>query len=47
MSGFGINVSRLKDIAGWNESTYSGQGSSDKLPMSAVYGLILVGQSLN
>ncbi len=43
MSGFGVNVSRLKDAAGWNEAAHCDQGNPDQLPMGAVYGLILVG----
>ena len=43
MSGFGVNVSRLKDLAGWNESVPPGQDNNGKLVMDAVYGLILIG----
>jgi predicted metal-binding protein len=43
MSGFGVNVSRLKDLAGWNNSTGEGKNKSEALKMGAVYGLILIG----
>ncbi len=43
MSGFGVNVSRLKDIAGWNDNAYIGDNKTSDLPMGAVYGLILIG----
>lgn len=43
MSGFGVNVSKLKDIAGWNENAYIGDNKTLDLPMGAVYGLILIG----
>jgi predicted metal-binding protein len=43
MSGFGVNVTKLKDLAGWNQSGSMTVGQSDKEPLGAVYGLILVG----
>ncbi len=43
MSGFGINVSKLKDIAGWSDQRRPGTDKPDQLEMGAVYGLILVG----
>ncbi len=43
MSGFGVNVSRLKEIAGWNETNQTGPGDLEKQPLGAVYGLILIG----
>ncbi|MGM0653269.1 MAG: DUF2284 domain-containing protein [Bacillota bacterium] len=43
MSGFGVNVSKLKDIAGWNKNAYIGDNKTLDLPIGAVYGLILIG----
>lgn len=43
MSGFGVNVSRLKEIAGWNEINKVGSEDLEKQPLGAVYGLILIG----
>jgi predicted metal-binding protein len=43
MSGFGVNVTKLKDLAGWNHSNCIKLGQSDEEPLGAVYGLILVG----
>ena len=43
MSGFGINVSKLKEKAGWKNNNGAGQNKSGETVMAAVYGLILVG----
>jgi predicted metal-binding protein len=43
MSGFGVNVTKLKEIAGWNQATNMEIGQSQQEPLGAVYGLILVG----
>lgn len=43
MSGFGVNVTRLKELAGWNHSGIMTVDQSDEEPLGAVYGLILIG----
>jgi hypothetical protein len=43
MSGFGVNVTKLKEIAGWNNAARMGIGKGEEQPLGAVYGLILIG----
>jgi predicted metal-binding protein len=43
MSGFGVNVAKLKEIAGWNNAARMGLGKGEEQPLGAVYGLILIG----
>ncbi len=42
MSGFGVNVTKLKEIAGWNHATIMEVGQAQQEPLGAVYGLVLV-----
>ena len=43
MSGFGVNVTSLKNYAGWNQAKSMGIGLAKEEPLGAVYGLVLVG----
>ncbi|MFO7952158.1 MAG: DUF2284 domain-containing protein [Bacillota bacterium] len=43
MSGFGINVSKLKARAGWKENNQTGRNKAGEIEMAAVYGLVLIG----
>lgn len=43
MSGFGINVSKLKELAGWSEERDTANAGTDT-STSAFYGLVLVGK---
>lgn len=43
MSGFGVNVTKLKEIAGWNQAAHMEIGQGEEQPLGAVYGLVLVG----
>jgi len=38
MSGFGVNVTKLKDLAGWNHSSSLTVGQSGEEPLGAVWG---------
>jgi predicted metal-binding protein len=42
MSGFGVNVSKLKEMAGWAGNREVEKEQSDGMQLGAVYGLILV-----
>jgi predicted metal-binding protein len=42
MSGFGINVSRLMQAAGWHMDRITRDTDSDEVPMGTVSGLVLV-----
>jgi len=43
MSGFGINVSKLKEKAGWKDNNQAVQNKTGDIEMAAVYGLVLIG----
>jgi len=43
MSGFGVNVTKLKEIADWNQAAHMEIGQGEEQPLGAVYGLVLVG----
>ena len=43
MSGFGINVSKLMEVAGWTMSRINRGIDQDKTSMSTVCGLVLIG----
>ena len=43
MSGFGINVSRLMEAAGWTMKRIAQDTSRDKVSMGTVCGLVLIG----
>jgi predicted metal-binding protein len=43
MSGFGINVLKLKEAAGWMSDSTPRKTDPDKIPMETVCGLILIG----
>jgi predicted metal-binding protein len=43
MSAFGINVSKLMEIAGWTMSRITQKTEGDKISMAPICGLILVG----
>jgi len=43
MSGFGINVSRLMQIAGWTMNRATHESTPGQSPMATVCGLVLVG----
>lgn len=43
MSGYGIDVSRLMNAAGWQMSWITRNTSAEKVPMGALVGMVLVG----
>jgi len=43
MSGFGINVSKLMQVAGWTMNRSTPETASDKSSMGTVCGLVLIG----
>jgi predicted metal-binding protein len=43
MSGFGINVFKLKQVAGWSLNKATQKTDSDKTPMEMICGLVLIG----
>ena len=43
MSGFGINVSKLMEVAGWTMSRITQETGRDKVSMGTVCGLVLIG----
>jgi predicted metal-binding protein len=43
MSGFGINVSKLMQVAGWTMSLINQDTTRDKVSMGTVCGLVLIG----
>lgn len=42
MSGFGINVSKLKEKAGWKENNQAGQNKTGKITINAVCSFFLI-----
>ena len=43
MSGYGINVSRLMDLAGWPMKRITRETDTTEIPMGAISGLVLIG----
>jgi len=43
MSGYGIDVSRLMNVAGWQMSWITRNTSAEEVPMGALVGMVLVG----
>jgi hypothetical protein len=43
MSGFGINVSKLMEVAGWTMSRVTQDTGQDEVYMGTVCGLVLIG----
>jgi len=43
MSGFGINVSKLMQAAGWTMKRYDGEADPDRVSTAPICGLILIG----
>jgi hypothetical protein len=42
MSGYGIDVSRLMNAAGWQMSWITRNTSAEEVPMGALVGMVLV-----
>ncbi|MBW2250008.1 MAG: hypothetical protein JRF60_05125 [Deltaproteobacteria bacterium] len=43
MSGYGINVSKMMQAAGWTMNRYNSEADSDTVSTAPICGLILIG----